>query len=234
MDEVADLNVTREATTLRTLVEDKLRNAIGSGVFKPGQRLVERELCQLTGVGRTSIREALRHLEAEGLITHVAHRGPTVSTISAEEAEQLYKVRALLEGFAGREFAARRDPAAVERLRKSFARLREVAAAEDRRALIESKTALYAELMAGSGNVFVEHILTLLHNRITLLRMTSMGQAGRLKRSLREIGEIVAAIEAGDPDRAEQACVRHIEEAAKVALDVLRRSESGKNRERET
>ncbi len=71
-----DLNVSREAVTLRMRVEDKLRSAIASGIFKPGQRLIERELCELTGVGRTSIREAVRQLEAEGLITSVPHRGP--------------------------------------------------------------------------------------------------------------------------------------------------------------
>ncbi len=105
-----DLNVTREAVTLRMRVEDKLRSAISNGVFKPGQRLIERELCELTGVGRTSIREAVRQLEAEGLITSIPHRGPVVTRISVEEAQQLYAVRALLEGAAGR--ALRRASAA--------------------------------------------------------------------------------------------------------------------------
>ena len=85
---------------LRRLVEDKLRGAIASGRFQPGQRLVERELCELVGVGRTSIREALRQLEAEGLVHSIPNRGPVVSTISVAEARELYAVRALLEGDA--------------------------------------------------------------------------------------------------------------------------------------
>jgi len=64
-----ELQIVRKSATLRLLVEDKLRSAIAMGRFKPGQRLIERELCELTGVGRTSIREALRQLEAEGLVT---------------------------------------------------------------------------------------------------------------------------------------------------------------------
>ncbi len=75
-------------------LKTRLRSAIGSGLFKPGQRLIERELCEQVGVGRTSIREALRQLEAEGLVTTIPHRGPIVSTISVEEAEQLYDLRA--------------------------------------------------------------------------------------------------------------------------------------------
>src|SRR5437879_10116259 len=78
-----------DVPTVRSMVAQKLREAIMSGTFKPGQRLVERELCEMTGVSRPSIREALRLLEADGLVTTVAHRGPGVSTISLEEAKQL-------------------------------------------------------------------------------------------------------------------------------------------------
>src|SRR5580658_6629334 len=106
-----ELQIVRKSATLRLLVEDKLRSAIASGRFKPGQRLIERELCELTGVGRTSIREALRQLEAEGLVTVASHRGPSVTKITADEAKHLYAVRALLEGYAGRQFALNRPRA---------------------------------------------------------------------------------------------------------------------------
>src|SRR5690242_12081163 len=109
-DDDADLQVNRQRVTLRLRVEDKLRAAIASGRFMPGQRLIERELCALLGVGRTSVREALRQLEAEGLVSTVPHRGPMVSIISAEELEHIYAVRGLLEGYAGRKFAERRRP----------------------------------------------------------------------------------------------------------------------------
>ena len=99
-----------DVPTVRAMVAQKLREAIMSGTLKPGQRLVERELCEMTGVSRPSIREALRLLEADGLVNTVPHRGPVVSTISLEEAKQLYAARAVLEGFAGRECARLRDP----------------------------------------------------------------------------------------------------------------------------
>ena len=115
MDKRAGLQSTtlriEDVPTVRSMVAQKLREAIMSGTFKPGQRLVERELCEMTGVSRPSIREALRLLEADGLVTTVAHRGPVVSTISLEEAKQIYAARAVLEGFAGREFARLHDPA---------------------------------------------------------------------------------------------------------------------------
>src|SRR6187551_2173445 len=128
----SNLNVSRESTSLRMLVENRLRSAIGSGLFKPGQRLIERELCEQVGVGRTSIREALRQLEAEGLVTTVPHKGPIVSTISIAEAEQLYAFRGLLESFAGRTCAERKNPEIIERLRAEVAKMK-IAAAQDGR-----------------------------------------------------------------------------------------------------
>jgi DNA-binding GntR family transcriptional regulator len=219
----SDLNVSRESTSLRLLVENRLRSAIGSGLFKPGQRLIERELCEQVGVGRTSIREALRQLEAEGLVTTIPHRGPIVSTITVGEAEQLYDLRALLEGYAGRECARLRDLDIIARLRKQFEIMGTVAGHEDRSYLLAAKTEFYAALMEGCGNIFVERFLKMLLNRVTVLRTTSMTQANRIGHSLHEIGTILIAIESGDEDGAEQACVQHIKNAAAVALEALRR-----------
>jgi DNA-binding GntR family transcriptional regulator len=216
-----DLQIIRKSATLRLLVEEKLRSAIAIGRFKPGQRLIERELCELTGVGRTSIREALRQLEAEGLVTTVPHRGPSVSTITLEEARQLYAVRALLEGHAGREFARRREPEDLRDLNLAVKRFVQAAKTDDRSELIQAKTAFYLALMRGCGNMFVEQMLTIMHNRITVLRLTSMTSPGRLKNSVAEIKAIHDAIRDGDADRAEALCINHIEEAAKVALRVL-------------
>jgi DNA-binding GntR family transcriptional regulator len=219
------LQIARQSATLRIQVEDKLRQAIASGRFKPGQRLVERELCELIGVGRTSIREALRQLEAEGLITSYPHRGPVVSTISYEEAAQLYSVRALLESFAGQEFAENGSPENIANLERLVDEFADAAESEAGSRLIATKTAFYECLMDGSGNVFVKQMLTSLHNRVTLLRMTSMTQPGRLKHSVAEIRDIAAAIKDRNGTKAAAACKYHIDMAAKVALDYLRKND---------
>jgi DNA-binding GntR family transcriptional regulator len=222
--EAADLQISRETVTLRLRVEEKLRNAIVTGHFEPGTRLIERELCELIGVGRTSVREALRQLEAEGLVTTVPHRGPTVSRISVEEAEQLYAVRGLLEGYAGRRFAERDHALLKDELKAlslAMAAIEKAAKGSDHKALINAKTAFYAALMDGSGNGIVKQTLTTLHNRITLLRLTSMTQSGRLKQSMKEVRAIYDAIVNRDGAQAEAACISHIDAAAKVALSVL-------------
>jgi DNA-binding transcriptional ArsR family regulator len=95
MDKRAELQSTlriEDVPTVRSRVAQKLREAIMSGTLKPGQRLVERELCEMTGVSRPSIREALRLLEADGLVTTVPHRGPVV----------VHRVRAAVPRIAAR------------------------------------------------------------------------------------------------------------------------------------
>ncbi|WP_075293004.1 GntR family transcriptional regulator [Pararhizobium arenae] len=219
----SEFQIAKQNASLRMQVEEKLRQAISVGRFKPGERLVERELCEMIGVGRTSIREALRQLEAEGLITSFPHRGPVVSTISYEEAAQLYTVRALLESFAGQQFAEQgteEDMADLELRVKEFS---DAAQADSRERLLAAKTAFYECLTNGSKNVVVKQILTSLHNRVTLLRMTSMTQPGRLEHSVEEIQAIAAAIRERDGPKAAAACKYHIDMAARVALEHLPR-----------
>ena len=213
-----------DVPTVRAIVARKLRQAIMSGNLKPGQWLVERELCEMMGVSRPSIREALRLLEADGLVNTVPHRGPMVSTISLEEARQLYAARAVLEGFAGRECARLHDPAVVRKIGEALGRLKVALAESDMIAVLEAKTDFYAALIGGCQNAFIERMLKPLHDRITLLRITSMSHPKRVNKSLREVTAIWRAIQSGDEDLAERCCVDHIKAAAVAALDMIERS----------
>jgi DNA-binding GntR family transcriptional regulator len=97
----------------------ELRAAISAGQYLPGERLVERVLCERYGVSRTVVREALRHLEAEGLVTIVPNRGPVVTVLSYEDAAALFEVRAALEALASEAFADRATSEERDALRKS-------------------------------------------------------------------------------------------------------------------
>lgn len=213
-----DFKLEKQHLTLRGQVEEKIKAAIRVGHFKPGDRLVERELCELLDVSRTSIREALRHLEAQGLIQTVPHKGPIVSVITADEARQLYELRALLEGFAGAKFAesgSPEDKAALEEAVQHFENVVKSSSQED---WLEAKAGFYDLLLRGSGNAFVAQALESLYDRITLLRNRSMSKPGRLEKSIEELWNIVRAIQAGDSKLAGEACRLHIANAASAAL----------------
>lgn len=221
-----DLRAPR-AATLRGHVEARLRAAIISGRFKPGERLVERQLCEFMAVSRPSIREAMRQLEAEGLVTTQHHRGPAVATITADEARQLYAARFVLEGFVGEQCALRGAEADRRALTSAVKVLeRVVAKGGDNAELISATTQFYDALIEGAGNIFVRQMLTVIHNRVTLLRVTSMSGPGRLEHSLAEIREIHDAVLACDPVAARAACERHIAAASVAALAVMNESQS--------
>jgi DNA-binding GntR family transcriptional regulator len=216
----AEIGVIRPET-LRHQVENVLRQAIMTGRFAPGARLVERELCATLGVSRTSVREALRKLEAEKLVRSVPHKGPVVAVMSKQEAAELYALRALLEGFAAHEFARLADERALARFGEVAKELRVEATARNEAGVLRAKAALYDVLLDNCGNALIKEILTSLVSRVNLLRATSLMHPDRLPASLREIDKLYKALKARDCDAAQQAARVHVQNAEKAALRML-------------
>jgi DNA-binding GntR family transcriptional regulator len=207
--------------TLRGQVESFLREAIKNGRFRPGERLVERELCEMLQVSRPPLREALRRLEAEHLIEIVPHRGPVVASLNVTEARELYALRALLEGFAAHEFAIHASDVQIASLEKAVKQLHTQSSDTDRSALIEAKTRIYDVLLAGCGNHLISDVLQGLLTRINLLRLTSFTRPERLRESLVEIDELLRLIKARDAEGAQRTATQHIKNAEAAALEVL-------------
>jgi DNA-binding GntR family transcriptional regulator len=208
--------------TLRAQVENNLRQAIVSGQLKAGEKLVERELCEMLGVSRPSLREALRTLEAEKLIVIVPHRGPEVAAISMEEARDLYALRGLLESFAAHEFTRLASDEQVKKLGKTVRRLREAGQKNSQSAVLEAKAEFYRILLEGSGNALVSEILGGLLARVSLLRATSLMLPDRLPRSLEEIDALLACIQKRDAKGAQEISHKHVLNAERAALGVFK------------
>jgi DNA-binding GntR family transcriptional regulator len=205
-------------------VENVLRQAIMNGRYAPGARLVERELCETLGVSRTSVREALRGLEAEKLVRNVPHKGPVVAIMSVDEAHELYALRGLLEGFAAQEFARVASDAAIEQFGQAAKRLRAEAVAQSKTGVLQAKTQLYDVLLDNCGNSLIKEILTSLYSRVNLLRATSLMHPDRLPTSLREIDRLYKALKARDSDAAREAASLHVSNAEKAAMRMLEQS----------
>jgi len=206
-----ELQIGRVAAPLRGQVRGAVREAILDFRYKPGQRLIERELIEQTGVSRTTIREVLRELEAEGLVTTIPQKGAIVVVPTAEEAEELYEVRSALEQLTVRNFVMRADDkqvAALRRAMESFDRV--VKKGGDTRALLRAKDAFYEVLFAGGGNKEVRSILGRLQARVRMLRAASMSDPERGPKVVAELEALVSAIEARDADAAAAACARHL------------------------
>ena len=208
--------------TVHSQTTNRLRDAIVTGYFKPGERLVEATLCELMNVSRTSVREALRRLEAERLIVMVPNKGPSVAEISWEEAEQIYQVRALLEGEAAAMFAARATPIDIKKMRKALDAFAEAAADNDPIGRLNATGQFYDVLLAGCGNRIIREILDGLVARINFLRARSMSRPDRARYSLAEMRRIMSAIQKNDIELARKAAVDHVIAACSAAGEVFK------------
>lgn len=208
--------------TLRAQVENHLRAAIVNGELPPGAKLIERELCEKMGVSRSSLREALRKLEAEKLIVNIPHRGPEVASLTMQEASELYALRRLLESYAAREFTRLATDKQVEALAQTVERLRLAAQKNNRSAVLVAKAELYSILLGGCGNALVQDILGGLLARVSLLRSTSLMLPDRLPRSIEEIDELLQRIQARDAKGAGESSYKHVQNAEIAALGVFK------------
>jgi DNA-binding GntR family transcriptional regulator len=216
-----DMRVVRAATSLKQLATDRLRNAILSLRFRPGDRLVERELCETMGVSRALLREVLSQLEAEGLVRIIPHKGPIVAKYSREEALAIYEVRAALEQEMGRLFTLRASLAQRAALASALAAIERAYAQPDQTRWMAAKADFYGVLMAGTGNAMLAEMVKSIHGRVSMLRATTMAEPGRLIVSFAELKTIVTTIESGDPTAAGLACRTHVENAAAIAARAL-------------
>jgi DNA-binding GntR family transcriptional regulator len=213
--------VNRTAAPLRHSVTQSIRDAIASGRYKAGERLAERELCELVGVSRTLIREAIRQLEAEGLVTVEPHRGPSVARLTRQQAKAVYEVRAELEGLACRHFAEKATEDQQNALKEAFKELRQAARRRDQHSRVFAKNEFYARLIEGAQNEALGSCLHILNSRITFLRATSMQVPGRMQKSLDELSRLMDALLARDAQRASALARAHVTNAAKAALRIL-------------
>lgn len=218
----ADQPLVRVAAPLREQVLAAVRKAILSFQLRPGQRLIERELVEQLGVSRTTIREVLSQLSAEGLVTVIPQRGTVVAVLSADEAADIYEMRAMLESLAVRCFVSRARPGDVTRLRAAVRKMEQAAdVSGDIDAQLAAKDEFYAALLAGVRSPPLVETLERLQARVRVLRATSLSATGRPKEAVREIRQVVEAVEAGDADRAAEACLAHVRNAARTGLARL-------------
>ncbi len=206
------------ATPLRKQVEDKLRAAIVRGRFPPGAHLSDRALCEMFRVSRTVVREAVRQLEAEGLIETLPHRGSFVKAMSAEEAAQIYDLRGVLEALAAESFAARATPEEIAELKDVFSELCDARDRPEGFDILAIKQRFYEILLRGARNEYVTATLNQILNRNTLLRATSLSDPERLPRTIGELSLLMDAIDRRDPEAAWHASLEHVKSAAAVAI----------------
>lgn len=213
--------IERVSQTLRDIVQERMRNAIIEGHFAPGERLVERPLCEQLGVSRTVIRETIRFLEAEGLVEIIPNRGPIVATLDWDQARQIYDIRRQLEGAAAAQCAESHGPEFAAQLSARLDSLEGTLQHTTWAELLQATTLLYESIFTQAGHTVAWDIVQRLNGRISRLRALTLSAKDRGQSGFSHMTAIHDAILSKDTIAARRAVEAHIDDASRVAKRLL-------------
>lgn len=198
---------------------ESLRALIKDGVLKPGDRVIEATVAQQLGVSRTPVRDAIRRLEAEGLLDYEPRAGLVVAKLDRRGVAELYEMREVLEGTSARLFTRHASELEVQELVELVELERELLAKPGELGLHNLK--FHRQIHRGAHNRFLERALRAVNAVRWLLGPTQMSDASRAAQALQEHAELVEAISKRDAERAEAVARRHLRSAQVRRMKTL-------------
>ncbi len=204
-----------ESVLLRQKIATALRRAIEQGAIRAGDRLVEKDLCGKLGVSRTSLREALRDLEANGIVTKVNARELVVTRLTPDDAANLFRLRGAIEALVAGQFIANADAAALARC---VAANEAIPATEPGPASQDAQREFYRLWCEGAGNPFAFEMLMNLLFRLSVIRGPALQDPALIAANVADRREIIDCIAQRNEAAAVAAVHRHIERAMATTL----------------
>ncbi len=204
---------------LRELVYEELRNAIMNGDMKPGTRMMEIELADSMGVSRTPIREAIRKLEKEGLVTIEPRKGAYVSTITMQNIIDIIQVRGTLEGLAAEITATKISPEQVEELREISEAFNKALGEGDTKGMIASDTLFHQKIVEIADNQLLLKLIVDLQEVVLRFRYLYYKDFKRAEKMPPEHEAMWRAMAKGDKVEARAAANRHIQSLEEMVIN---------------
>lgn len=211
---------TLSRTTLDEGVYRALRQAILEGAYEDGERLIQEDIAHSTGTSRVPVRDALKRLLGDGLVSMDARGHYYASTLSAEDVEEVYGLRAILEPYAAGLGAQRLGPQTFRELEGLVEELSDTARRHDADRYVELNRAFHMTLYGASGQGRLMRIIESLWSGTP--PTTPITLKGQMDQSASEHREILAAVQVGDSQLVEQCMKAHIERTAEAFKAYLR------------
>lgn len=209
------------AVSLRLKIYQSIRDDITYGKLSPGERIVESKLSQQFKASRSPIREAIRQLQSEGLVTFSENKGITVSKLSAREVDEIYTLRWLLESYAARLTAERITKGDVEHLKGLLKKMKAAAKSYDLMNWLENNTLFHNFLYENSGNKNLDWTLENINRRVYRYRYITARIPGHFEDYIKHHEGILSGCEANDGEMAEKYMKLHIKTVKDVLVDYL-------------
>ena len=199
-----------ERQRLHDMVVDHLRTYIVEGFLAPGAKLNERELCELLGISRTPLREALKVLAAEGLIEITPNRGASVSRLSEADIRETFELMSGLEAFSGELACERITAAEVAEIKALHFAMLAAHAQSDLSGYYSRNQAIHDKINEAARNSVLRQTYLSLNRRIQALRYKSNFQIGKWNRAVQDHEAMIEALEARDGKRLGAVLRRHL------------------------
>jgi len=191
-------------------VSNQMREAIKSGKLKPGDRLIETDIANSMQIGRNAVREAIRYLEKEGLVTTAPFKGAHVTIPNIDEIDQMFEVMSGLEGMCARLAAQKMTNRDLKKIESLHAELEKHYAKKDPKTYLETNWTFHEFIQELSKNKVLNEVANILRQKILLYRQRQLYQPNRFKDSMQEHREILAAFRKKDPELAEKVMKNHL------------------------
>ena len=198
-------------------VADQLRSRIFAHELTPGTWIDEQSLAKEFGISRTPLREAIKVLAAEGLITMKLRRGAYVTEVNRGDLEQIFTILSLLEGEAAKEAAVKANERDLNELDDMHLRLEKAAADRNLEQFFEINVRFHERIIAIANNPWMSGVIADLRKVLKLQRKDSLSRTGRMQSSLAEHREILKALLKRDSRTAEQAMRTHLARGLEAA-----------------
>lgn len=213
--------VEKRFRSLTRFLAEELKQAILGGKLPPGDRLMEEKLASSLKVGRVPLREALRHLEAEGYVTFLSTNEVAVSKPTAEDVVDYYSIASVLEGLAARLAVERAQPEEVVRLRELHQLLKEACQKKDLERYFEANSNFHRFIADMACNQRLYRLIDQMRREIKKTRTLSLHLPQRLDHSMREHDQILDAFLKKNPGLAEATMIRHLSNQMAALKTVL-------------
>lgn len=198
----------------------ELKSAIMGGLFQPGSVLVQEELCEQFRASRTPVRDALTHLQAEGLVLAMPNKGVVVREFSPKDVHDIYEIRALLESAAAKDAAGRVPRAELEAIIAKASKLN--AKRDFSFSLVKQLgTEMHRLIIATAGNLIMKDLLNRMETLIEMSRIPFRGALERLEEINREHIEIAQALLKGEGETAADLMKKHLFRTKEAHLKIL-------------
>jgi len=207
-------------TALYQEVAERLRQRIFSHELPPGTWIDEQALAIDYGISRTPLREALKVLAAEGLVTLKPRRGCYVTEISERDLDEIFPLMAMLEGRCAFEATEKSTKDDLARLDQLHAQLEKHSERGDKERFFETNQEFHRLVQELADNRWLMQVIQDLRKVLKLSRLHSLSLEGRLQQSLNEHRNIMAAIRAGKADEAERAMHDHLLSGRQAAVKI--------------